>query len=277
MNSLKLFKKYFLNQQPASGPVKQHDFAMYLEPVSLEEYREQLFSYGFPHKTLATIDYKNKLYGVFQLDVVGKKAKKRLLIFAGVHGNEFAAALSVIDVLKDIKQDPKQYAHLDIRIIAPLNPVGFVHQSRYNEVGQDINRDFRDFSTTGGRIQKEAIEHFKPDVLISLHEGPQDGFFVIAEGNTPKAWREPMLKALEVNGIELARKTLGFWINIKGYWYKRRFIYGIQKLLGIYTLGGYTYEEGIVLLTTESSWVGKDIEARKKPHVIVVRIVAAQL
>jgi hypothetical protein len=277
MGAFKLFKKYFLNRQPASGPVKQNDFAMHLEPVDLQGYKKQLFSFGFAHKILETIHYKNKLYEIFQINVPGKEARKRLLIFAGVHGNEFAAALSVIDALKDIKQNHDHYAHLDIRIVTPLNPVGFVHQSRYNEVGRDINRDFKDFSTTGGRIQKEVIEQFKPDVLISLHEGPQDGFFVITEGNTPKAWRGSILQALKSERVELARKIFGFGVSIEGYWYKWRFVYGLQKLLGIYTLGRYAYEQGVILLTTESSWTSKDIEARKKPHVTVIRAVAGRL
>lgn len=277
MKSLQLFKKYFLNRQPATGPVKQYDFAMHLESVDLEEYKKQLFSFGFTHKILETIRYKNKPYEIFQIDVPGKEARKRLLIFAGVHGNEFAAALSVIDVLKDINQNPEHYAHLNIRIVAPLNPVGFVHQSRYNEVGQDVNRDFKNFSTTGGRIQKEVIEQFKPDVLISLHEGPQDGFFVITEGNTPKAWRGSILQALKSERVELARKIFGFGVSIEGYWYKWRFVYGLQKLLGIYTLGRYAYEQGVILLTTESSWTSKNIKARRKPHVVVVRTVAGKL
>lgn len=274
MRALRLFKKYFLNQQPASGPVKQRDFDMYLEPVSLEGYKKELLSFGFRYKMLESIRYKNKSYDIFQVDLPGSKPKKRLLIFAGVHGNEFAAALSVVDLLKDIKQNAKHYAHLDIRIVTPLNPVGFVYQSRYNEAGRDINRDFKDFSTIGGRIQKEAVEDFKPDMLISLHEGPQDGFFVIAEGNTPKAWRKVILQALKSEHVSLARKIFGFGVSIRGYWHKQRFVYVLQKLLGIYTLGRFAYENGVILLTTESSWTNRSVEARKKPHVVVIRTVA---
>lgn len=273
MRSLRLFKKYFLNRQPASGPVKQRDFTMYLEPVSMEEYKKNIFAQGFAHKTLEVIRYKNTSYEIFQIDKPAKGGK-RALIFAGVHGNEFAAVLSAIDILRDMRRNPEHYAHLDVRMLTPLNPVGFVHQSRYNEIGRDINRDFKDFSTVGGRIQKEAIEQFRPDVLISLHEGPQEGFFVIAEPNVPKAWREHVLEALQSERVELARKIFGFGVGIEGYWYKRRFVHGLQKLLGIYTLGRYAYEQGVISLTTESSWYSKDVTARKKPHVLVVRAVA---
>lgn len=273
MSSLKLFKKYFLNHQPANGPVKQDDFDMYLEPVSLEEYKKALFAYKFDTKVLATIGYQSKPYEILQLDIPGDRSAKGLLIFAGVHGNEFAAALAVPDLLEEIQANPATYADWNIRIVTPLNPVGFVYQSRYNEIGRDINRDFKDFSTMGGKLQKEAIEQFKPDVLISLHEGPQDGFFVIAEGGTPTAWREHLTTSLKGEGIKLAQKSF-FGMNIgEGYWQKNRFIYALQKLFGIYTLGRYAHEHGIILLTTESPWGGHDVEARKRPHVVVIRTV----
>lgn len=275
MKSLKLFQKYFLSQQPTNGPVKQDDFYMHLEPVSFEEYKKTLVAYGFDNKVLTTIDYQNEQYEILQLDVPGSEPTERLLIFAGVHGNEFAAALSIIDLLEDIKRNPTVYSKRNIRIITPLNPVGFVHQSRYNEVGRDINRDFKDFSTTGGRLQKEAIKQFKPNAIISLHEGPQAGFFVIAEGNTPKAWRERIAAELKNEGIVLARKSF-FGVKIgHGIWQKQRLVYVLQRLFGIYTLGRYAYEHGIILLTTESSWKSKDVEARKRPHIVVIRAVAA--
>lgn len=273
MNALKLFKKYFLSTQPANGPIKQDDFAMYLEPVDLGEYKKELFAFGFDAKVLSSIEYKGNSYETFQLDIPGRKPAKRLLIFAGVHGNEFAAALAIPDLLKDIRQHSQAYANWHVRIVTPLNPVGFAHQSRYNESGRDINRDFKDFATTGGQLQKRAIEQFKPDVLISLHEGPQDGFFVIAEGNTPKAWHEHFVGALKKEGIALARKSF-FRVGIgEGHWRKPRVFYALQRLLGIYTLGRYTHEHHIPQLTTESPWSSKDVAARKKPHIAVIKTV----
>lgn len=275
MRPLKLLRKYFLSHHPANGPVKQNDFDMHLEPVSLEEYKKALFAYGFDSKVLATIEYQSKQYEILQLDISGDKPAKRLLIFAGVHGNEFAAVLAVLDLLEDIKQNPAAYAKWDIRIATPLNPVGFVHQSRYNEIGRDVNRDFKDFSTVGGRLQKEVIDNFKPDAIISLHEGPHDDFFVIAEGNMPKAWHEHITTKLRGAGVTLAQKSF-FGIKIgQGIWQKQRFVYALQKLFGIYTLGRYAYEHNIILLTTESSWRSRDVEARKRPHIVVVRAVAA--
>lgn len=274
MKALKLFKKYFLNQKPASGPVKQDDFEyMHLEPVDFEAYKKSLKILSKNYQILETITYKKQQYEVAQIDI-NPSAKKRLLIFAGVHGNEFAAALSVIDLLDDTKQNSIVYENCHLRIITPLNPVGFVYQSRYNEIGRDINRDFKDFATTGGRLQKQVIEDFKPDFLITLHEGPQHGFFCLAESRTPKILKTKLVKALKSEGVQLATKSfLRFGIG-EGYWQKQRFFYFIQKLLSIYTLGRYSHELGIPQLTTESPWSSIDIKARRRPHVVTVRTVA---
>lgn len=277
MTSLKLFTKYFLNQQPVDGPVKQTDFTdMHLEPVDFEAYKKELRSLCKNHQVLKAITYKDKPYEILQLDT-NPQANKRLLVFAGVHGNEFAAALSVIDLLKDIKQQPDRYKDCHLRIITPLNPVGFVHQSRYNEIGRDINRDFKDFVTEGGKLQKQVIEEFNPDFLITLHEGPQDGFFVVAENDTPKSFQPKLVQALEKEGVQLARKSfLRFGIS-KGYWHKAKFFYVIQKLLGIYTLGRFSHERKLPQLTTESPWASKDVNARRKGHVVTVRTVVGSL
>lgn len=111
MKSLKLFQKYFLNQQPADGPIEQHDFDMHIESVDIEQYKKDILAHGFYTKTVATIHHMGKPYEVFQIDVLNDKQIKKLLIFAGVHGNEFAATLAVLDLLQDIKSSPGIYTN----------------------------------------------------------------------------------------------------------------------------------------------------------------------
>lgn len=275
MKPLRLLRKYFLDRQPATGPVKQSDFAMHLESVDLGKYKKALLAYGCEHRVLAAVEYQRKSYEILQLEIPSPEATKRLLIFAGVHGNEFAAMLAVADILEDIQQHKEVYKHWNIRIITPINPVGVAHQSRYNETGNDINRDFKDFKTTGARLQKEAIETFQPDVIISLHEGPQRGFFVIAERSTHRAWQEYVINALQREDVRLAAKSFLGMKLAQGWWSKPRIVYALQKLFGIYTLGRFAHERNIPLLTTESSWASKDVAVRKRAHVVTVRAVNA--
>lgn len=276
----KLLTKYFLNDCPADGPVKQTDFDMYSEPVDLEKYREEIFSYSDIAKVsvLETVEYQDKTFEVYQIDVENPQAKKNLLIFSATHGNEFVSALVVPELLNDARQNVTKYKNWNIRIIAPVNPVGLANESRYNEKGCDINRDFENFSTVGAQIQKKAIEQFKPDAVISMHEGPQDGFFVIAESPTPETLREAIVAKLEDAKIHLAQKSfLKILLSDSGLWYKKSFVYGLQKLFSIHTLGRYAHENGIITLTTESPWQSENIELRKKPHLIVIEAVLEEL
>jgi len=249
---------------------------MHLEPVNFDEYLSSIKKCGIPFKTLETIQYEGKDYDILQLDA-NSDAEKRLLIFAGVHGNEFAAALAVIDLLEDIKKNPSFYASWHVQIITPLNPVGLAYQSRYNELGRDINRDFKEYATVGGTLQKRVIESFKPDFLISLHEGPQNGFFIIAEGATPKHLKKRLTEALNAAGVKLASKSFLRNSITPGYWQKGRVTYFIQKLLGIYTLGRYTYEHKTPELTTESPWADENVLARRKPHLVTIQTVVTSL
>lgn len=276
MNAFRLFRKYFLNRRPASGPTRQTDFDIYLEPVDYGEYLSALQVRATSSTAIATVTYEGSQYDVLQLDI-NPDAKNHLLVFAGVHGNEFAASLSVIDLLDDTKQRPGSYASCHIRIITPLNPVGLVHQSRFNESGHDINRDFKDFTTIGGRLQRKVIEDFEPDFLITLHEGPQDGFFLIAESTVPRNLQSKLIAALKSENIRLATKSFLRIGITTGYWRKTPAIYMLQKLLGIHTLGRFTRPRQIPQLTTETPWKSHDVTARRIPHVITVRTVAQSL
>lgn len=272
----KLLTKYFLNNCPADGPVKQTDFEMYSEPVDLAKYKEEIFSYSdiATINVLETTKYQDKDYEIYQVDIKNPQAEKNLLIFAATHGNEFASALVIEDLLNQVRQNGEMYKSWNIRIITPINPVGLAYDSRYNENGCDINRDFENFSTIGAKIQRQAIEQFKPQVIVSLHEGPQGGFFVIAESPVSETLRKAILFNLKKEEIHLAQKSfLGIPLSDSGLWYKKSFVYGLQKLFSIHTLGGYAHENNLTILTTESPWTSKDVELRKKPHLVVIKTV----
>jgi hypothetical protein len=272
LKQLRLFKKFYLTSRPANGPVGQQDFVMHSEPVDMRAYYRALDNSPLIAKTLATVSYKGRGYRILQLSLEGRPGK-RLLVFAGVHGNEFAAALAVLDLLDDIRKHPDRYAGWNIRIVAPVNPVGLAEQSRYNEDGRDINRDFKHFRTVGGRVQRDAIEDFRPDVIVSLHESPEHGFFMFSEGRLPNDLKSAILAKLSAAAIPLVRKS-AFHLRLRaGIWEKPRSIFWLQRVLGIHTLGSYAYSRSIPTITTETSWVDNNVEARRKPHFLVIQAI----
>src|SRR4051812_46797386 len=108
--ALRLFYRYFLLRRPADGPVRQSEFAMHLEPVDAQEYVRLLKVQAPSHRVLAHVTHQSAAYETVQLDLLGARAIRRLLVVAGVHGNEFAAALAVHDLLDDMRRDPELYA-----------------------------------------------------------------------------------------------------------------------------------------------------------------------
>ncbi len=196
------------------------------------------------------------------------------MIFAGVHGNESAGVLAVPKLLEEIKNNPTFYANWDIRIITPLNPVGVDYLSRYDSRGYDLNRDFRNFKTLGAKIQRDAIDIFKPDVVISFHEGPQQGFFAILTKNISRVVANSITHNILDNDLQLAKNyPYGLKLINDGIMRQGSFFFLIAKVFYVRSLGFYLQKKGIPIITTESSWEDKNIEKRIKSHIVVVNSV----
>jgi len=273
---LTLFKKYYLVRCPEQGPQKQDNFDMYLFKINLSDYYSEITSHNeeFDIRVVEVIKYRNKEYPIYQIDHFNKNARKNLLIFAATHGNEIGGMLAIPHLLENILENPNYYDGWNIRIITPINPVGVEYQSRYNEYGCDINRDFKDFATVGATVQKDAVLEFQPDIIVSFHEGPNDGFFMIGGRQVVKKLEYTILDSLKSNNINLARKSYaGFNLKNQGLLRAGFFIRLGEKLFGIYSLDRYADEKGIPVITTESNWAGKIIKNRIAPHIIVTKAI----
>jgi len=272
---LQLFYKYYLTPCAADGPEKQDDFEMHLEEINLESYYESLeqFDDEFNVQVINEVTYKDKTYPIYQIDSVNESSQNRLLLFAVTHGNEFASALVIPKLLREIGEN-EVYQSWDVRIVTPVNPVGLDYQSRYNENGCDINRDFKDFQTLGAQIQRDAIQEFNPDIIISLHEGPQKGFFAISTASVSRELESSILSELQKKEVQMASKSfLGLPLTKDGLMHEGFIITTAKKIFGIHTLGSYGELQGVGVITTESSWFDTDAQNRIKPHMIVVETV----
>lgn len=273
MRRTTLIKKFLLNPKPANGPGHQDHFEMYHQEIDIDAYYQTLRESGLEVAEVGHAMYQGTSFPILQLDQHNSQSKTRLLVIAGVHGDESAASLAVLDLLADIQQNPGVYKEWSIRILAPVNPVGLANTSRYNEDGYDINRDFKTFKTTGARVQRDTIIDFNPTIVVSLHESPSSGFFMFSEGRLPTVIKDSITNSLSEHHVDLARKNyLGVRLH-SGIWEKSPVIFFFQRLLGVHTLGSYVYKRKILAVTTESSYRGSDIDARKKPHLLVIRAI----
>ena len=114
------------------------------------------------------------------------KGARSMLVVAGVHGNEVSGSLAATAALRLMHGEHTVSVH----VIAPANPIGLAHAPRYNSQGCDINRDLAAFRTQEARAIRTAIDRLRPDLVVALHEGPQDGVFVIGTGITPQEYSQ---------------------------------------------------------------------------------------
>ncbi len=274
---LKLFYKYYLSPRPEISPVKQSDFEIYVENFDFGKYRKDIFAFQneLSVEIAKTVEYKNEVFEIFRIETKNNQAKKRLLVFATVHGNEFATALVIPKFISDISLNPDFYKEWQIRIIAPVNPVGLKYQSRYNKDGYDINRDFKKFTTEESRLQRDEIDNFKPDIVVSLHEHPFNGFMFFCSDAVSKLLQEKILNNLKEKNILLWGSP--FFIKIPGTKMgvtRAGFFLKISMLIfGIYTLNQCVSKRNIGDIASESYWNEKDIEKRIFPHILVLQSV----
>jgi hypothetical protein len=120
---------------------------------------------------------------------------KRVYLSAGIHGDEPAGPLAALRLLQE-NQWPK---NLDLWFCPCLNPVGFTLNTRENDRGIDLNREYKN------PVAGEIISHLnwleqQPDfdLCLLLHEDWESHGFYLYEQN-PEARRslaEPMIEAV---------------------------------------------------------------------------------
>lgn len=119
------------------------------------------------------------------------------------------------------------------------------------------------------------LDAVRPELLISLHEGPQRGFFVIGTASAPPQLAEAVANALAAEGIALATSNfLGLPLRSHGFETEGWFKSAIKRLIGLGSLGTYADGRNVGTLTTESPWGDRDLGLRVRAQVAAVRAVA---
>jgi protein MpaA len=106
--------------------------------------------------------------------------RQRVYISSGIHGDEPAGPLAVLKLIQQ-NQWPE---HLGVWLIPCLNPAGFLSNSRENEDGVDLNRDYRSLKTALVRAHVAWLNR-QPrfDVTLLLHEDWESNGFYLYELN----------------------------------------------------------------------------------------------
>jgi predicted deacylase len=146
-------------------------------------------------KAIETINCdKECIYGRAYKCIKNRGANINVVVIGGIHGDEPAGVCAALDlVMKDYPESQM------LTIIPCANPEGYYRNTRENDQGEDINRQFDD----DRRQQEEHVLRdivSQADVLITLHEDDvHGGCYVYA----PKIHSDVGRKALEAMSMSV--------------------------------------------------------------------------
>jgi len=130
------------------------------------------------------------------------KQRIKIGIFAGIHGDEPASILGLMDFVRQLDQDPELGRSYQIFLYPICNPSGYVSGTRHSQSGRDLNREFwRGSDEPEVKLLEEEIERQKFDGIISLHSDDTcDGVYGFVRGHVlAEHLLKPALAAAEAS------------------------------------------------------------------------------
>ena len=269
------------------GLFLQLNFYMYCKPGSpkkanvvknqsfnLDSINKRMASFEnyFVKDTLTKIHFNNDTVPIHILkQKTYDKTKRKLLIIAGMHGDETSGVKSIPLILEEII-DNKHANDWKIDLIYALNPVGLQLNTRFNEDNCDINRDFNMLKTKQARALKKLLKKSNYDFVLDLHEGSAyKGHYFMTNFNENELQPE-IKKNLKENDIHLSPQLNNI---VKDELYKLEFINIFTKLniTKLMSLIAYTDNRNITFIFSENDSQLKSIKKKKIGHLTVFRTI----
>ena len=119
----------------------------------------------------------------------GQGVHKKILITGGIHGDEPAGPASVLRFLE--RDNTHLLQRFKFLILPCINPHGYVHNTRENKQGLDVNRLFEETGTAEVDIVKETIEGQRFDFCIDFHEDWEATGVYLYEAQRNERWIGP--------------------------------------------------------------------------------------
>lgn len=120
---------------------------------------------------------KEKEYPLIKI-VLGEGNPKRVLLSAGIHGDEPAGVEAICEFLE--KEDFKEFREeWEFTILPCLNPSGYAGATRTNHEGKDLNRLFKTNNPSIEVKLAQAVLNAPFDLTLELHEDiDSKGFYM---------------------------------------------------------------------------------------------------
>jgi predicted deacylase len=267
---VKAFVNLHLKQRAFDYPAQDQELGVVPLGYEPEAFEQAIRAFGDRYDVVeeGRVSYQGTARPILSVSTRDADAATRLLIVSGVHGNEQAGIVCVPEILERYDRT----GSVALRVLTPVNAIGAAELSRFNADGYDINRDFIRFRTEEARLVRRTFEQFRPDFVLSLHEGPQDAAFIFANRPVDAGLARRLLAALEAGGTTLAEKDyFGLKLSPAGLSASTPVQRAILRLwegtLKMRAVNEHAAHLGIPEITLESGWRSPDRAARVRAHV----------
>jgi hypothetical protein len=284
LDEVRTFARYHLWRRAFDHPARDPSLDVVELPYAPDELKATLSdaAHGIGVEVVERLRFRDRLHEVLSVALGPRSARARVLVLAGVHGNEHAGVLACPEIVRRLREGPAASRDVHVRLVLPVNPVGAIERSRFNAEGYDINRDFVHFSTPEARLVRRLVEEVQPTFVVSLHEGPQDATFFFANPEVGEDRSSRLARRLAAAGTTLAtRDYFGRTLSPAGVagpsLATRALTRAWEHLLGMQATNGYASRLGIPEITLESSWRSPDHAARLSAHVAMVLAVVDEV
>ena len=120
---------------------------------------------------------------IYRVDIPGwgSGSKKKVIVSAGVHGNESAGVATILNFIDRNIYVNGVRNNFDIVLVPYLNPGGLKNNVRRLNNNIDLNRSFSPKDAQGPtKVLRESLQGERFDMALDLHEAPfRTKFFVI--------------------------------------------------------------------------------------------------
>lgn len=145
----------------------------------------------------------------------GAENQRRLYLSTGIHGDEPAGPLAILEMLRENRWP----IHIDLWLCPCINLTGFPLNTRENASGIDLNRDYRHLQSPEVRTHIAWLSQQPEfDVAVCLHEDWEANGFYLYELNPDNrpSLAEPIIETVsQVCPIETADLVDG-WVAKDG-------------------------------------------------------------
>jgi predicted deacylase len=279
-DEVRAFVRLHLRQRAYDHPAQDEGLGVVplgYEPDAFEQ-AVRAFADRYDVAEAARLTYRGTTRPILSVSSRTPEPATRLLVISGIHGNEQAGIVCIPEILERWDRE----GPVALRVLTPVNPIGAAELSRFNADGYDVNRDFVRFRTEEARLVRRAFDEHRPDMVLSLHEGPQDAAFLFANRHVDPGLARRMLAALEAGGTTLAEKDyFGLRLRPPGLSAStplQRAVVGTwEALFRMRAVNGFAAQRGIPELTLETGWRSPDRATRVRAHVDLVLALGAEL